>query len=122
MTEGYKERELEVALVENITKLLLELGNGFAFMGKQVKLMVGEDEIFLDLLFYNVKLRVYVVVGLKAEPFDAAFVGQLGLYVPAVNHHLKTDSDNTTIGLLICKEKNKIKVQWALEASSQPIN
>jgi hypothetical protein len=121
LTEGYKERELETALVDNITKFLLELGQGFAYVGRQVPIQIGTKEKFIDLLFYHLKLRCYVVVELKATDFEAAYTGQLGLYVSAVNHQMKTEVDNPTIGLLICKTKDNIEAQYSLESSSQPL-
>jgi len=121
LRDKYVERELEDALIDNASKLLVELGQGFAFLGRQVPVTVGDQELFIDLLFYQVNLHCYVVVELKAVDFDAAFMGQLGLYVAAVNHTMKTDADNPTIGLLICKTKNNVMAEWSLESSSQPI-
>lgn len=121
MKEGYVERELEDALTENITKFLLTLGNGFAYVGRQVRLVVGGREFFVDLLFYNLKLRCYVVVELKNTEFEPEYVSKLGFYVSAVNHELKHPSDNNTIGLLICKTKNEIVARYSLETSTEPI-
>jgi predicted nuclease of restriction endonuclease-like (RecB) superfamily len=121
LTENYKERELETALSENITKMLLELGKGFAFVGRQVPIMAGKKELFMDMLFYHLKLRCYVVIELKTGEFDGAFTGQLGVYISAVNHQLRTKFDNPTLGLLICKTKDNVMAQYALESSSQPI-
>lgn len=105
LSEGYRERELEDALTSNITKFLLELGQGFAFVGRQVPIQVGQNEIYLDLLFYHLELRCYVAIKLKVCEFDPAFTGQLGVYVAAINHQKKKETDNQTIGLLICKIK-----------------
>jgi len=121
LTQNFKERELENALAENITKFLLELGKGFAFVGRQVPLKAGSKELFADMLFYHLKLRCYIVIELKAAEFEAAFTGQLGVYVSAVNHQLKTEHDTPTLGLLICKTKDNVLAQYALESSSQPI-
>jgi predicted nuclease of restriction endonuclease-like (RecB) superfamily len=121
LTDGYKERELEIALSENISKMLLELGNGFAYVGRQVPIQVGSKELFMDMLFYHLKLRCYVVVELKAVEFDGAFMGQLGVYVSAVNHQLRGEHDNPTLGLLVCKTKDNVMAQYSLESSSQPI-
>lgn len=121
LSEGYRERELEDALTSNITKFLLELGQGFAFVGRQVPIQIGEKEVYMDLLFYHIELRCYVVVELKVCEFDPAFTGQLGVYVAAVNHQKKKKSDNETLGLLICKTKDDIMAEYSLEASSQPI-
>lgn len=121
MTEDYNERELEDALVANVTKFLVELGTGFAYMGKQYRLQVGEKEIFVDLLFYNTRIHAYCCVELKTGSFEASHLGQLGLYVTAVNHQLKTEYDNPTIGLLICKDKDNIEAQYSLEAYNLPL-
>lgn len=121
MTEAYNERELEDALVANVTKFLVELGTGFAFMGRQYRLQVGEKEIFIDLLFYNTKIHAYCCIELKTGSFQASYLGQLGLYVTAVNHQLKTGQDNPTIGLLICKDKDNIEAQYSLEAYNLPL-
>ena len=116
-----REREVEQALVDHIQRFLLELGAGFAFMGRQVPLEVGSQDYYLDLLFYHVKLRSYVVVELKAVPFDPAFVGQMNLYLSAVDDLLRHPDDNPSIGLLLCKEKNKITVEYALRDLKKPI-
>lgn len=121
MTEDYNERELEDALVANVTKFLVELGTGFAYMGRQYRLQVGEKEIFIDLLFYNTRIHAYCCVELKTGSFEASHLGQLGLYVTAVNHQLKTEYDNPTIGLLICKDKDNIEAQYSLEAYNLPL-
>ena len=117
----YRERELELGLTNNVTRFLLELGTGFAFIGSQVPLQVGEDTVYPDLLFYHLELRCYVVVELKATKFKGEHLGQLGVYVSAVNHIKKKPTDNPTIGLLICKTKNKVMAQYALESTNQPI-
>ena len=119
LRERYSERELEDALVENITKFLLELGSGFAFVGKQWRMEVEGEEFFIDLLFYHLKLRRYIVVELKTGPFKPEFVGQLGFYVQAVNEQLKHPSDEDAIGLLICKHKNRLVAEYSLKSSSQ---
>ena len=100
LTKPYKEEELKRALMKNIEQFLLELGTGFAFMGREYRLVVGSTEQFIDMLFYNTKLRCYVVIEVKAVKFQPGDVGQLGTYVSAVNHILKTPADNPTIGLL----------------------
>lgn len=117
----YRERELEKALIQNITNFLLELGTGFAFVGRQVPLEVGDETLFPDLLFYHLELRCYVVVELKVGKFKPEHLGQLGVYVSAVNHLKKKSMDNPTIGLLICKSKNNVMAQYALESTNQPI-
>ena len=117
----YDERELKDALVGNITSFLLELGTGFAFVGREYRLQVGETDQWVDLLFYHFRLRCFVVVEVKVTPFEPAYVGQLGTYVSAANHILKGDGDQPTIGLLVCKTKDDVLAQYALEGSSLPI-
>jgi len=121
LTENYKEKELKEALIRNVTKFLLELGTGFAFVGREYRLQIGRTEKFLDMLFYNLNLRCYVVIEIKTTELDSDNVGQLGTYVAAVNHILKRPEDNPTIGLLVCKTKDNVLAQYALESSSQPI-
>ena len=121
LPQRYTEKELKDALMDNIQKFLLELGNGFAFVGREVRLKVGETEKFIDMLFYNIKLHCYVVLEVKVEKFDFSNVGQLGGYMVAVNHQLKGENDNPTIGLLVCKYKDNVEAQYALETSNQPI-
>lgn len=121
LTEPYKERELKKALMANISRFFLELGSGFAYVGEEYRLKVGHTEQFIDLLFYNIKLHTYCVIEVKTGTFGAGDIGQLGTYMTAVNHILKTEQDNPTIGLLICKDKDNVLAQYALESSSQPI-
>lgn len=119
--EKYDEKELKDALMDNIEKLLLELGNGFAFVGREVRFEIGETENFVDMLFYNIKLHCYVVVEVKVREFESGDMGQLGTYMVAVNHQLKGEKDTPTLGLLICRSKDNVKAKYALEASSQPM-
>lgn len=122
ITGRYNERLLKDSLLNNITQFLVELGTGFAYVGKEYRIQVGSTENFIDLLFYNLNLSCYVVIEVKIGKFEFADVGQLGGYVVACNHTLRKDGrDNPTIGLLICKEKDRIQAQYALESSSQPI-
>ena len=121
LTENFKEKELEDALVNNVSRFLLELGVGWAYMGRQIRLGVGESEIFPDLLFYNARIHAYCVVELKIGTFKAEYLGQLSLYVSAVNHQLKSELDNPTIGLLICRDKDNVLARYALENISAPI-
>ncbi|MDR0573691.1 MAG: PDDEXK nuclease domain-containing protein [Tannerella sp.] len=121
LTEPYRERELEDALTENITKFLVELGQGFAYVGRQVPVKIGDTERFIDLLFYHLELRCFVVIELKATKFEAEYTGKLGLYVSAINHQRKKPIDNPTLGMIICKTKDNIEVEYSLESSSQPI-
>lgn len=121
LREPYNERILKEALIANIEKFLVELGSGFAYMGREIRLQVGETEQFLDMLFYNTRLHCYIVVEVKTSDFEAAHIGQLGAYVVAVDHILKSEMDNKTIGLLICKTKDNVFAKYALEASNQPL-
>ena len=115
------EREIENALVKHVTEFLLELGAGFAFVGRQVLLDVGGDEFFIDRLFYHLKLRCYVVIELKGGKFKPEHLGQLGFYLTAVDRQVKSEHDNPTIGLLLCKSKNKVVAEYALGDKSQPM-
>jgi predicted nuclease of restriction endonuclease-like (RecB) superfamily len=115
------EREIESALVEHITRFLLELGAGFAFVGRQVHIEVGGEDFYLDLLFYHLKLRAYVVIELKATDFKAEHAGKLGFYLSAVDAQVKAAEDAPTIGLLLCKSKNKVIAEYALRDSNKPI-
>ena len=121
ITEDYEEKELKDALIHNIEKFLLELGRGFAYMGREFRLQIGNVEKFMDMLFYNTNLHCYVVVEVKTSEFDSENIGQLGTYVTAVNHILKRDGDNPTVGLLICKTKDNVLAQYALESMAVPI-
>lgn len=121
LTDEAHEREIEHALVRHVTEFLLELGAGFAFVGRQVLLDVGGDEFFIDLLFYHLKLRCYVVIELKAGKFKPEHLGQLGFYLTAVDAQIKHPQDAPTIGLLLCKNKNKVVAEYALRDKAQPM-
>ena len=122
ITQPYNEQILKDALLANISQFLLELGTGFAYVGKEYRLQIGEKEKFIDLLFYNLNLSCYVVIEVKIGEFDFQDLGQLSGYVVACNHLLRQEGrDNPTIGLLICKQKSNTIAQYALEGSSQPI-
>ena len=95
---------------------MLELGNGIAFLVREYRIEIGETENFIDMLFYHIRLHCYVVVEVKITEFEASYTGQLGTYVVAVNHQLKTDTDAPTLGLLVCKSKDNVKAQYALES------
>lgn len=112
---------MEGALVKHVTEFLLELGAGFAFVGRQVLLDVGGDEFFIDLLFYHLKLRCYVVIELKGGKFKPEHLGQLSFYLTAVDEQVKHPQDNPTIGLLLCKSKNKVVAEYALRQNRQPL-
>ncbi len=115
------EREIEKELVKHITKFLLELGSGFAFVGNQYRLEVGGEEFFIDLLFYHLKLRCYVVIELKSGDFKPEHAGKLNFYLSAVDSLLKSDADNPSIGLILCKSKNKLVAEYSLKDISKPV-
>jgi len=121
LADNYRERDLENPLVESITKFLLELGLGFAFIGKQYPIVVSEKEFEIDLLFYHIKLRSYIVIELKVVDFQPEFVGKLNFYLSAIDTQLKTELDHPSIGLLICKTKDKLMVEYALKDVAKPI-
>lgn len=115
------EREIESAIVQHITRFLLELVAGFPFVGRQVHLEVGGDDFFMDLLFYHLKLHCYVVIELKAGAFKPEYTGKLGFYLSAVDAQMKAENDNPTIGLLLCKTKNRVVAEYTLRDSHKPI-
>ena len=117
----HAERDIEQSLMDHIQRFLLELGAGFAFVGRQVHLEVGDQDFYIDLLFYHLRLRCFVVVELKAVPFDPAFVGQLNLYLSAVDDLLRHPDDKPTVGLLLCRDKNQVVVEYALRGLKKPI-
>lgn len=122
IAQPYNERILKDALLANISQFLLELGTGFAYVGKEYRLQIGQKEKFIDLLFYNINLSCYVVIEVKIGEFDFQDLGQLSGYVVACNHILKKDGrDNPTIGLLICRQKDSLLAQYALEGSNLPL-
>ena len=116
-----RERELEQALVARLSDFLLELGTGFAFVGKQVHLVVGGEDFYIDLLFYHIKLHCYVVIELKTTDFKPEHLGQLGFYVTAVDEQMRSSQDAPTIGLLLCKNKNRVVAEYALRDANRPI-
>lgn len=115
------ERDIEQALVQDVTKLLLELGTGFAFLGNQYHINVGGDDFYIDLLFYNLNLHCYVVIELKTGEFKPEYAGQLNFYLSAIDGILKKEYDNSSIGLLLCKSKNNLVAEYALKDLSKPI-
>jgi predicted nuclease of restriction endonuclease-like (RecB) superfamily len=121
MTKPYNERDIENQLIENITSFLLELGKGFAFIGKQYHLTVGDNDYYLDLLFYHIKLRCYVVVELKNTEFKPEYAGKLNFYLSAVDSLLKSENDKPTIGIMLCRDKNKIETEFALRDMNKPM-
>ena len=121
LTERSAERDIEKAMVERIKTVLLEFGQGFSFVGNQYRISTEGKDYYLDLLFYHIKLRCYVVLELKNTDFDPSFIGQLSFYVKAVDKTLKEDGDAPTIGLLLCRNKDKDSVEWSLETTTSPI-
>lgn len=119
--EGYDENELETALEHHMTRFLLELGKGWAFVGRQKEIIVSGKSRKIDLLFYHIHLRFYMVVELKVKPFEPEFAGKLNFYVNAVNELIRTENENPTIGLLICRDMESTEVQWALQGITTPI-
>lgn len=119
--EDMVERDIEKALVKEVTSLLLELGTGFAFLGNQYHINVGGDDFYIDLLFYNLNLRCYVVIELKTGDFKPEYAGQLNFYLSAVDGELKRETDNPTIGLLLCKSKNNLVAEYSLKDMSKPM-
>ena len=119
--EIYNEAELEESLTKNVTDLLLEMGNGFAFLGRQKEILVGGRTRKIDLLFYHIRLRCYIVCELKARPFEPEFAGKLNYYVNAVDELMKSNDDNPTIGLLVCSDMDSIDVQWSFKGISTPM-
>ena len=115
------ERDIEEALVREVTQLLFELGKGFAFLGHQYHINVGGDDFYIDLLFYNLNLRCYFVIELKTGDFKPEYAGQLNFYISAVDGILKKDQDNPTIGLLLCKNKNNVVAEYSLKDISKPM-
>ncbi|WDQ16793.1 PDDEXK nuclease domain-containing protein [Rhodopirellula sp. P2] len=121
LTERHNERELEDGLMDQLTKFLLELGAGFAFVGRQYKLNVDGDEYSIDLLFYHLKLHCYVVIELKVDKFKPEYAGKMNFYISAVDSQVRTEADGPTLGILICKSKSDIKVEYSLRDLTKPI-
>lgn len=121
LKENYKEKELEVAMINKIKDVLIELGKGFSFVGNQYKISTDNNDYYIDLLFYHLDLRCYIVIELKTTEFKPEYIGQIGFYVTAVNETLKKETDNQTIGLLLCKSKDRLTAKWALKSTNVPI-
>jgi len=117
----YNERELEQGLIEHITQFLLELGTGFAYMGRQVEIQVGERDFYLDLLFYHTRLHCHVVIELKVGDFEPEHAGKLNFYIKAVDEQIRREDDQPTIGILLCKNKDKTVVEYALSDIQKPL-
>ena len=121
LKENAVEKDIEDAMLERIKNLLLEFGKGFSFVGNQYKISTYNMDYYIDMLFYHLDLRCYIVVELKNTNFKPDYIGQLNFYITAINKTLRKECDNETIGLLLCKEKDKISVEWALEGINNPI-
>jgi len=121
LTPQAVERDIENQLVAQITRFLLELGKGFAFLGRQYPLAANGKDYFLDLLFYHTRLKCYVVIELKAGEFKPEYIGKLNFYLSAVDDQLRTPDDQPTIGLILCKDKDKLDVEYALRDINKPM-
>lgn len=121
LKENFAETELEAAMVEKIKIVLLELGNGFSFIGNQYKITVGDEDYFVDMLFYHTKLHCYIVIELKNTKFKPEYVGKLNFYLSAVDDLIKDKSDNPSIGIILCREKDKFSVEYSLKDVNKPI-
>ncbi len=121
LTKRHNERELEDGLIDHLTKFLLELGAGFAFVGRQYKINVDGDDYSIDLLFYHLKLHCYVVIELKVDKFKPEYAGKMNFYISAVDSQVRTEADGPTLGILICKSKSDIKVEYSLRDLTKPI-
>ena len=121
LKQDYKEKELEKAILEKIKNVLLELGNGFTFVGNQYKITIGDNDYYLDLLFYHLKLRCYIIIELKVNEFIPEYAGKMNFYLSAIDDILKTEYDNPSIGIILVKDKDKINVEYALRNINNPI-
>ena len=121
LTEGYKEKDIENQLVNHIKKFLLELGKGFAFVGQQYHLEIADKDYYIDLLFYHIRLKCYVVIELKNTAFIPEYAGKLNFYLSAVDSILAEEDDKPTIGILLCREKNNIEAEFALRGINKPM-
>lgn len=121
LDKPFRERELEAGLVEHLERFLLELGAGFAFVGRQVHLEVAEEEFYIDLLFYHLRLRSFVVVDLKIGPFKPEYAGKINFYCNVVDNQMRHETDNPTIGLILCQDKKRVLAEYALRGMSKPI-
>jgi predicted nuclease of restriction endonuclease-like (RecB) superfamily len=121
ITQSFTERELETELIKHVEKFLLELGSGFAFVGRQFKLSVSEQDFYIDLLFYHLRMRCFVVIDLKKGEFKPEYTGKMNFYCSAVDDLLKHNTDEPTIGLILCQTKDKIMAEYALRGINKPI-
>nr|WP_235212402.1 DUF1016 domain-containing protein [Sphingobacterium sp. ML3W] len=115
------EREVEGAMMEHITQFLIELGKGFSFVGRQYQIIVNDNEYYIDLLFYHLQLRSFIVIELKSGKFKPEYAGKLNFYLSAIDSQLKHSSDNPSIGLILCKDKDKVEAEYALRDINKPI-
>ena len=120
-TEDMKERDIESQLVANITSFLLEMGNGFAYMGHQKKITVGDREFFPDLIFYNTILHCYFVIDLKVGEFQPEYAGKMNFYLSVIDNQVRRDGDNDSIGLILCRDKNQLIAEYSLKDMTKPI-
>jgi predicted nuclease of restriction endonuclease-like (RecB) superfamily len=121
LATGYKEKDIEKQLIQHITKFLLELGKGFAFVGQQFHIEIAENDYYIDLLFYHIKLKCYVVIELKNTKFIPEYAGKLNFYLSAVDTIVKGNDDKPTIGILLCRDKNNIEAEFALRDINKPM-
>jgi len=121
LDKPFRERELEAGLVEHLERFLLELGAGFAFVGRQVHLDVAEEDFYVDLLFYHLRIRSFVVVDLKIGPFKPEYAGKINFYCNVVDDQYRHETDNPTIGLILCQDKRRILAEYALRGMNKPI-
>jgi hypothetical protein len=121
LAEPFRERELEATLLLHVEKFLLDLGQGFAFVGRQYRIIVGGDEFSIDLLFYHLKLRSFVLIDLKTGAFKAEYAGKMNLYLSAIDDQLRHPTDSPTIGLILCQDRNHVVAEYALRGMTQPI-
>lgn len=121
LQEKIFKKDIEAQLVKHITTFLLELGAGFSFVGQQIPVKIDNQDFYIDLLFYHIKLKCYIVIELKAIEFKAEFAGKMNLYLSAIDDSMKTESDNPTIGLLLCQSKSEVVAEYALRGMTQPI-
>jgi hypothetical protein len=121
LSSGFHERELEAGLIAHLEKFLLELGQGFAFVGRQYHLDIGGQDFYIDLLFYHLKLRCYVVIDLKRGDFKPEYAGKMSFYCNVVDDQLRHETDKPTIGLILCQQPNRVLAEYALRGVGTPI-
>ncbi len=122
LEEPFHERELETGLLRHLERFLLELGQGFAFVGRQYRIEIGDEDFYLDLIFYHLRLRAFVVVDLKKGPFKAEYAGKMNLYLSMVDDTLRHSTDAPSIGLILCQDRNRVVAEYALRGITKPIS